>query len=191
MNSSNISIEEAVSLLNRGEVIAYPTEAVYGFGCDPRNDQALKKILELKKRDKNKGLILIASDVGQIDFYVDYNNLKPEIKKQIHQSWPGFVTWLLPINQHNIEAINPIIYGGYNTIAVRVSNHPIVVELCNLFNGPIVSTSANLSGDKAIIDKEILLNNKLFHNISVVAGELGEFSQPSIIINSINGKQIR
>jgi L-threonylcarbamoyladenylate synthase len=195
MSSSNksifISIREAVRLLNCGEVIAYPTEAVYGFGCDPRNDQALKKILDLKKRDKNKGLILIASDIKQINFYVDFTSLQPEIITKIYQSWPGFVTWLLPINQRNRTAINPIIYGEYDTIAVRVSSHPTVVKLCSLFNSPIVSTSANLSGDTAIKDQETLINNKLFTNIKIVEGELGEFSQPSIIINSVNSKQIR
>lgn len=189
--------KDAVEFIKKGEVVAYPTEAVYGLGCDPRNCQALDNILKIKSRDSNKGLILIASQMDQIKFYIDFDSLSVQVKDNIAKTWPGFVTWLLPINTANLVNINPILYGRYDTIAVRISNHPVVVSLCELFSGPLVSTSANLSGQAEIKDLSVLkkmlstvdYNNQLVK--AIVVGELGGYERPSTIIDGSSGKIIR
>lgn len=204
MNQINqdLSIPQAVKLLQQGAIVAYPTEAVYGLGCDPNNHQALQNLMSLKHRDENKGVILIASKIEQLEFYVD-TALYPEALHMartrnfaadgVTVSVDNFTTWLLPINPKTINKIDPLIYGKFDTIAIRVTEHPIVVELCNLFSGPIVSTSANISGQAAIKDKnrlyQLVNENKLISG--VVAGELGGYDKPSRIINAVTGELIR
>ncbi|VUD64301.1 Threonylcarbamoyl-AMP synthase [Thalassocella blandensis] len=123
-----------------GGVIAYPTEAVWGLGCDPFDEQAVADILCLKTRPVEKGLILIAGNVAQIEFLLE--GLSPEKRQTLLNSWPGPFTWLIP-HHHRIPAM---VSGRHATIAVRVSAHPVVQALCNAVGGPIVSTSANPQG---------------------------------------------
>lgn len=194
-----IQATKSVQLLKQGKVIAYPTEAVYGFGCDPSNHQALVHILNLKARANNKGFILIASNIEQIEYYVDLKSITSEIRFRLENNWPGFVTWLLPINKSNFSKIDPIIYGQYDTIAVRVSSHPVVQELCNLFGGAIVSTSANVSGKaeaKSIEELQQFLSSDVAEDAKglvkgIVAGNLGGYDKPSTIINGLTGEVIR
>ena len=136
------TIAEATQALQQGQVIAYPTEAVFGLGCDPDNEQALKYLLDLKQRPAHKGLILIAADIAQLSGYI--LPLTDDQLKHCEASWPGPVTWLIP-KQHGVSRL---LSGEHNTVAVRVTAHPVACELCNMFGKPIVSTSANLAGQK-------------------------------------------
>ncbi len=184
--NQDLSITQAVEQLYQGKIIAYPTEAVYGLGCDPRNHQALQNLMFLKQRAVNKGVILIASDIKQLEQYVDVSFYPMDSDKE-------FTTWLLPLNTKNLDIIDPLIYGQHQTIAIRVTKHPVVVELCNLFSGPIVSTSANISGQEAIKDKgslyQLVNENSLISG--VVAGDLGGYDKPSRIIDAVTGGLIR
>lgn len=137
---SNWHLRQAVTALNNGGVIAYPTEAVYGLGCDPWNEQAAQQILDIKQRPWQKGLILIAADFNQLQPFI--KPLSPKILKQITASWPGPTTWLLPAN----EGLPPYLSGEHNTIAVRVTAHTQTAELCREFGGALISTSANVTG---------------------------------------------
>lgn len=186
-----ITTDLAVSLLKKGDIIAYPTEAVYGLGCDPDNQSALEKLLSLKSRSPSKGLVLIAASIEQLNFYVDFDSLPTEIDLKIKKSWPGFITWLLPVNKKNMSQINPILYGRFHTLAVRVSDHPVVIDLCNAFSKPLVSTSANISGVEAIKDRKLL--DKVFNGqiAGIVNGNLGGHDKPSTIINAITEEIIR
>lgn len=136
---NDFHLHQAMRALDRGGIIAYPTEAVFGLGCYPEDHDAVKKILLLKGRSISKGLILVAANVEQIDAYVSYPN--HIIKQKVVDTWPGAVTWLLPV-----KANAPYCLTGYKTtIAVRVSSHPLVQGLCACV-GPIISTSANPAG---------------------------------------------
>jgi L-threonylcarbamoyladenylate synthase len=132
-------LREAVRILHAGGVIAYPTEAVYGLGCDPQDAAAVERVLSLKHRPVAKGVILIACDIAQLEGYV---NLKPSLYARISGSWPGPATWLLPAGPR----ARPWLTGGRDTLAVRVTAHPQASELCRAFGDPLVSTSANLGG---------------------------------------------
>jgi L-threonylcarbamoyladenylate synthase len=133
-----LHIENAVAQLRQGGVIAYPTEGVWGLGCDPFDEDAVMRILALKKRHVDKGLILIASDVAQVAALLD--TLTPEQRATVLGTWPGPTTWLLPDPE---QLVPGWIKGKFATVAVRVSAHPGVVRLCRGFGGPLVSTSAN------------------------------------------------
>ena len=133
-------LREAARCLRKGGVIAYPTEAVYGIGCDPLDREAVSRILSIKQRPMAKGVILIASGFEQLAPFVLPPS--PEIKQRLDQTWPGPVTWLLPC-----RAETPVwLRGRHPTIAVRITDHPLARALCTAFGGAIVSTSANASG---------------------------------------------
>lgn len=132
-------LKTATRILAGGGVVAYPTEGVFGLGCDPQNAAAVLRVLAIKDRPVEKGLILIASDRIQLQGYVCPD---ASMERRIAATWPGPVTWLLPAGR----LARPWLCGGGRLLAVRVSAHPVAAALCRAFGGPIVSTSANLSG---------------------------------------------
>ncbi len=127
----------AVDWLRRGGVVAYPTEAVYGLGCDPWNGAAVRRILAMKRRPEAKGLILIAADLAQLAPFVQW--LEPNRMADILATWPGPHTWLLPARPET-----PVwLRGQHDTLAVRVTAHPLAAALCRAAGRALVSTSAN------------------------------------------------
>ena len=138
--SKTPSLRIASNTIQTGGVIAYPTEAVWGLGCDPFNHQAVSKILSLKGRPMSKGLILIAANTQQFDFIL--KDLSEKQLSILNQSWPGPYTWIVPNN----GSVPYWVSGEHSGVALRVSNHPFVQALCGYYGGPIVSTSANPQG---------------------------------------------
>ncbi|MBL4638196.1 MAG: Sua5/YciO/YrdC/YwlC family protein [Proteobacteria bacterium] len=133
-------IRQAVKSLDQGGVIAYPTESVFGLGCAPWDEDAVMKLLDIKQRAWEKGLILVAADFNQLQDFIQ--PLSAEVLAQVEQTWPGPVTWLLPAKPE----VPAYLKGEHQTIAVRVTAHQQTVDLCHAFGGAIVSTSANLAG---------------------------------------------
>ena len=131
------TLDAAVAALRDGGVIAYPTEGVWGLGCDPDNDAAVAQLLRLKQRDPAKGLILIAASIEQFAPWLE--GLPPELHAPLVASWPGPNTWLVPDNGRT----HALVRGAHECVALRVSDHQGVIALCQAFGGPIVSTSAN------------------------------------------------
>jgi L-threonylcarbamoyladenylate synthase len=181
------SIAIAANKMRCGEVIAYPTEAVWGLGCDPHNEKAVNTILALKQRHVAKGLILVAASVSQFAPYLQH--LSQEQRATLDHSWPGPFTWLVP---HH-DTLPPWIYGDFPSVALRVSAHPTVHQLCNAFGGPIVSTSANPQGKPA--PREAWQVHRYFHHspllTAVVKGQVGNSLQPSTITDLASGRVIR
>lgn len=132
-------LQQAAACIRNGGVIAYPTEAVWGLGCDPANDAAVRRILALKKRPIEKGLILIGSDLAQFEGWI--KPLSPEDLAQVQATWPGPVTWVLPCYDEVPESVR----GKHDSLAIRITAHPQVRALCEL-TGPLISTSANPAG---------------------------------------------
>lgn len=140
---SAIHLQQAVSALRSGGVIAYATESVWGLGCDPWQAQAVEKIWQIKRRDPGKGLILIASQWQQLEPWLA--DLPDEQLAHLRASWPGPVTWLVPV-----PVDFPLwLRGRHETVALRISAHPGVRVLCDAFGGALVSTSANRAGAPA------------------------------------------
>ncbi len=180
-------LQAAVDAFNNGQIIAYPTEAVFGLGCDPDNEQAINKLLAIKQRDPQKGLILIASNYSQLLPYIDDDKLPQDLKFTVLSRWPGPITQVLPAKQD----ISNLLTGSFDTIAVRITEQPDVVALCNAVNRPIISTSANLSGDEPARvwqELEAKLGDKVEHTIK---GETLGYTNPSTIINALTGEVYR
>lgn len=133
----------AAHVIRHGGVIAYPTEAVYGLGCDPWNRVAVARLLAIKQRDVSRGLILIAADFAQLAPFIGVlsaiGDLSAVRMAEIRASWPGPHTWLLPASPSAPDWLT----GRFTTLAVRVTAHPLAAALCRVHGGAIVSTSAN------------------------------------------------
>lgn len=173
--SRPLNAQRAACVLREGGVIAYPTEAVWGLGCDPANPDALARLLSLKNRPVEKGVILVAADVSQVTFLLD--DISPAQRAQLETSWPGPATWLIPHHGR----VSPWVCGQFDTVAIRVSAHPVVQSLCRAFGGPIVSTSANPAGAEPARSAEQVRQYFGEHIDAVVPGALGDASRPSQI----------
>lgn len=143
----SFTLKKLISIVQAGGVIAYPTEGVFGLGCDFLNADAVHRILAIKKRDVAKGLILVAHHIDSLLPYLA--ELTPHQRALLDESWPGPNTWVIP---HN-GTLPDWITGGRPTVAVRVSDHPIVKHLCLTLDQPLVSTSANHSGKVALTSR--------------------------------------
>jgi L-threonylcarbamoyladenylate synthase len=178
-------INEAVHVLQQGGVIAYPTEAVYGLGCDPANIQAIQKLLALKQRAPDKGLILIAAEFEQLrPFLAD---IEAPLKERVLATWPGPVTWLWPAKSD----VSTWLRGKHTTIAIRVTAHSLAAELCRAFGGALVSTSANLSGRSPARTAAQVSAEFAGQLDYVVEGEVGGLAKPSQIRDVMSGKILR
>ena len=181
------SIAEVVAALRRGGVVAYPTEAVWGLGCDPRDETATLRLLVLKQREVDKGLILIAAAEAQLAPFIDMDALDAAQRATVRASWPGPHTWVMPA-----AADAPAwITGGRDSIAVRISAHPVVTALCEGFGGALVSTSANRGGEPPAYTRgelDPLLDDAID---GIVAGETGGLAQPTPIRVALDGSVLR
>ena len=182
--ANQLSVEQA---LTDGAVICYPTEAIFGLGCDPDNQAAVAHLLQLKGRPLSKGLILIADNYSQCLPYVADEHIPLHKRAEIFSSWPGAVTWLLPAKASAPRWLT----GGRQTIAIRVTAHPVVKRICQAFAKPIVSTSANFSGEMPVTSlsqaKALVADQVGYY----VDGPLGSHSSPSVIKDAMTGKVIR
>ncbi|MCG8435828.1 MAG: Sua5/YciO/YrdC/YwlC family protein [Gammaproteobacteria bacterium] len=134
------AISAAADVVTAAGIIAYPTEAVFGLGCRPDSEAAVTRILELKNRPIEAGLILIAADFAQLKPFI--TELSKSKMKSILETWPGPTTWVLPAD----PKLPHWITGGRKSVAVRVTSHSPAALLCESANTPIVSTSANPTG---------------------------------------------
>lgn len=180
------NIEQAVEALLQGKIIAYPTEAVWGLGCDPFNEQAVNRLLQIKNRPVEKGLILVAASLAQIHPYLA-QELEDERQGLLTASTEIPTTWLVPIKQ---DAIPAWIIGEHPRLAVRISNHPLVKALCQGAAMPIVSTSANPPGlQPAIVRSQV--EDYFGDEVIICDGETGNSKQPSMIKDLLTGVIIR
>lgn len=187
MTARTVSLEAATALLRNGGVIAYPTEAVWGLGCDPMSQPAVEKLLAIKQRPADKGMILIAAHVAQLDDVLDWSALPENRRQTVLDSWPAANTWIVPAS----SAAPAWVTGAHTGIAVRVSAHPQVIALCEAFGGPIVSTSANLSGQPAVDTQEALDPALLVRLDGVLPGRTGGLDRPSVIRDALTGQVLR
>ena len=173
------------SILLKGGLIAYPTEAVFGIGCDPFNEQAVQRLLTLKNRAQDCGLILVAANWQSVADLIA--PLPQSILDRAFNTWPGPHTWLFPAAIKVPEWIR----GTHPTIALRLSNHPTILDLCQAFGGPIVSTSANIHGQPAAkTTQEVtqLLGQQLD---AIISGNTQGHKNPSRITDIISNEIIR
>ncbi|GMQ83813.1 MAG: Sua5/YciO/YrdC/YwlC family protein [Gammaproteobacteria bacterium] len=182
---SHWQLHTAARCIRKGGVVAYPTEAVFGLGCDPANPLAVARLLALKNRPWQKGLILIASNLQQLEPWLQA--LSDSASQQLNKSWPGPTTWLLPASRSCPDWLT----GTHDTLAVRISAHPLVRRLCDILDGPVISTSANSSGQRparSVLDVRLRFGTQIDF---VLPGMLGGRKKPTRIRDLASGKLIR
>jgi L-threonylcarbamoyladenylate synthase len=171
----------AVAALRRGGVIAYATESCFGLGCDPRNRRAALRLIRLKQRAANKGLILIAADPQQLAPYVAH------FPRKALATWPGPHTWLL----QPTAAVPPWVRGRHPRIAVRVTRHAQAAALCHAAAMALVSTSANRAGERPARSYTEVLRRFGAALDYVLPGRIGDLKAPTPITDAITGQVVR
>lgn len=185
MESNDWPLRRASKVVRNGGVIAYPTEAVYGLGCDPLEYAAVERILDIKQRDAAKGVILIASSIHQLLPFMA--KLEPAVIKKLEASWPGPVTWVVPAS----PGLPAWLTGGRETIAVRVTAHPVAAALCTACDMALVSTSANRSGyppARTAMEVRTHLGEGVDY---ILPGLVGGSAKPTEIREALTGKVLR
>jgi len=174
-------------ILRQGGIIACPTEAVWGLSCDPNNESAVMKLLALKQRSIEKGLILVAATVEQLNGWIDLDALPAQRRQTVLTRWPGPHTWAVPV----VQTVPTWLTGRHNTLAVRVSAHPVLQRLCLAWGGPLVSTSANRSGQAPVRQQQHLDPLLLRQIEGVLNGVVGNLAQPTPITLASTGQALR
>lgn len=181
---SNWRTQRMAQVVRDGGVIAYPTEAVWGLGCDPWSVDAVYRLLAIKARPVEKGMIVVAGDIRQFDFLLE--DLPEAWQDTLAASWPGPNTWLVPHQGRLPEWVT----GEHDTVALRVTDHPLVRELCR-YTGPLISTSANPAGRPSARSR--LRVEQYFRGEldGVLGGALGGRRNPSLIRDLRTGETVR
>lgn len=173
----------AADVLLRGGIIAYPTEGVFGLGCLPDHEGALIRLLEIKNRDANKGLILIAADASQFEGWT-----KLPVNTSLPSPEPAEpITWIVPPG----PKATAMLRGHHETLAVRLTTNPTAKSICQAARSPLVSTSANLSGQPSVRNQAELQQQFADVVDYVVPGDCGPASGPSEIRDFVSGRVLR
>lgn len=181
----------ALHTLDAGGIVACPTEAVWGYSCDPWNRTAVTRLLQLKQRDPRKGLILVASHERQVMPLLE--GLTWDLRERLMAHWPGPYTFLLPDPE---KWVPQWVKGDSPKVAVRVSAHPVVRELCDAWGGPLVSTSANRQGRPPArtglaLRHALATLEKPVDRPYVLPGKTGGLAQPTQIRDLVSGIIVR
>ena len=178
-----MELKKIHEILVDGGVIAYPTESVFGLGCDPSNEQAVARILEIKKRTLAMGFVLLTPNIEIISGWVSMSNKQLKIFSS-PSSRP--TTYIVPAS-----VVAPKWLTVKNTLAIRLSNDLFIKNICSLLGLPIVSTSANLHGEnpcKSAEEVQKIMGSQLDY---IVFKQTGPFNSPSTIVDLSSGKTIR
>lgn len=180
-------LDATAASLRSGGVIAYPTEAVFGLGCDPHNRQAFDRIFTLKQRPATQGVLLIAADFTQAQRYIDITAVPAGVLAQVRASWPGPFTWVFPRSAD----VPDWVAGAHAGIALRVTAHAPAAGLCRAFGGALVSTSANPHGEPPARDLVTVADYFGDGLDGVLDAPLGGAAQPTTIRDALTGAIIR
>ncbi|BFI97491.1 MAG: Sua5/YciO/YrdC/YwlC family protein [Rhodanobacter sp.] len=180
-------LEDAALLLRRGGVLAYPTEAVYGLGCDPHHREAFDRIFALKQRPATQGVLLIAADYEQVRRYIDLDRVPSTVLADVRASWPGPHTWIFPRS----AAVPAWVAGTHAGIALRITAHEPAAALCRAFGGALVSTSANPHGEPPAKSAQTVRDYFGAALDGLLDAPLGAQDRPSTIRDALTGAIIR
>lgn len=178
-----LSIKQAVTHILAGDIIAYPTETVYGLGCNAFQQNALRTLQQLKQRSEDKSFIVLVADTLQARELIH-----PEAEIQLIEaakSWPGPTTWVFRARDHLPPELT---LAG--KVAIRISAHPMAQRLCALARCPIVSTSANLRNQTPLASAQSIYEAFKPYIAGIMQGEPGK-EKPSKIIDAATLEVLR
>lgn len=178
-------VEAAATLLREGGVLAYPTEGVYGLGCDPDNHAAFERIFAMKRRPPEQGVLLIAASLEQVRPWI--GDAPDAAFARANAIWPGAHTFIFPRSPRVPEWVA----GGHPGIALRVTAHVPSAALCRAFGGPIVSTSANRHGEPPAMSAADIRAIFGDEPDGVLDAPLGGLDRPTPITDAVSGAIIR
>lgn len=180
-------VQCAARCLRAGGIIAQATEGVWGLACDATDDQAIGRLIDLKRRSTAKGLIVAIESVQRVAPAL--TRLTPARRKEILSSWPGHNTWLVP--DAEALALSPLVRGDSGKTAVRVPDHAQMRSLLEACGLPLVTTSANPSGHQAA---RCALRVRQYFGVAIdmlLPGKLGSAAGPSEIRDAVTGALVR
>ena len=178
-------IAAVAGVIRKGGVVAYPTEAVFGLGCRPSDPMACERVLALKKRTADKGLIVITDDLARIAYWLE--PLPERLQTRAEATWPGPHTWLWPAR----ASCPPWLRGSHTRLAVRVTAHPAVRALCAAAGTALVSTSANLAGEPPCRDSGCVQSGFDAHIDAILDLPCEGADAPSTIRDALTGAWVR
>ncbi|MDF3982865.1 Sua5/YciO/YrdC/YwlC family protein [Luteibacter sp. PPL554] len=181
------TLEAAAALLRQGGVLAYPTEAVYGLGCDPHDRDAFERLFALKGRPATQGVLLIAAAFSQVEPYIDLAAVPADVLAKVRASWPGPNTWVFPRS----AKVPDWVAGAHAGIALRVTAHAPAAALCRAYGAPLVSTSANPHGHPPARDVATLERYFGDRLDAALDAPLGGLDRPTVIRDALSGTIIR
>ena len=182
--AGDLYLQQAADMVRHGGVIAYPTEAVYGLGCDPDNETAVMRLLAIKHRPVAKGLILLGADVDQLLPWIQLSDAQIQ---QLRDHWPVGTTYLVPAS----PKVPLWITGAHHKVAVRVSAHPLATRLAQLAGTPLVSTSANRAGAPSCRNA-FQVGRQIGAELDfLVTGQCDITRKPSTIVDIDSGNVVR
>ncbi len=180
------NLAKAVDALRNGGIVAYPTEAVFGLGCDPADHDAFQRLFALKQRPPTQGVLLIGADFDQVAPYVDLAATPAAAIERARASWPGPSTWVFP----RAATVPSWIAGAHAGIALRVTAHTPAAALCRAFGGALVSTSANRHGEPPARTAEDV-RRAFGEDLPILNGNVGGLERPTPIRDAISGAMLR
>ena len=179
------NLADALACLRRQEVLAYPTEGVFGLGCDARNEAACARVVALKQRRPEQGMIVLVDDWTRLGDWI--KPLSPQQQQQLSHHRDSFVTWLFPAS----ASAPPWLTGGHTTLAARRPVWPPLYDLCAAFAAPLLSTSANPHGRAAAADAATVRRYFTAGIDWIWDHPCGGQGRPSSIICLQTGQQLR
>lgn len=181
--ASDFSIRHAAHIIRRGGIIAYPTDTIYGLGCNPFNIEAVERINTIKQRPANKQFILLAAHIDQVRSLIV---LDSDHKSLISLSTEP-TSWIVKASQHAPCWLT----DKDNSLTFRISKNETVEKLCSALGHAVISTSANISGKKPA--KNALEIHRYFHNTvdKILASNKKLTGSPSKIIRLCDNHIIR
>ncbi len=182
---SLIDTGQAVRVVNQGGVIAYPTEACFGIGCNPSDRTAVQRILHIKGRPAGMGFILISDRIEQLLPFLDVAD-QTTLREPL-ATWPGPFTWIFPAKPR----VKNFAVNANLSVAVRVTAHPIAAQLCRVLGYPLVSTSANRHGALPLRSSTRVVQSFGNELDFVVRGAIGKQRRPTEIRDAKTGRVIR
>tara|TARA_B100001027_G_scaffold94896_1_gene65143 strand:- start:952 stop:1500 length:549 start_codon:yes stop_codon:yes gene_type:complete len=178
-----LNAEDSANWLAENKILLHPTEGVWGIGCNAKNNKAVERVFDLKKRDKSKKFILLSPSIDSVK---EFCLVPKEDTKTLEKKWPGPTTFLLERGSNKYKRLSYL-----DRHAVRVSAHKPIVNLLDLFGSEIVSTSANMSGENEINNKDDIVSFFNYKDVAIFDDNLGNLKKPTKIFDLRLKKYIR